>query len=278
MDNTAWKLAKQVFHDALQESGPERVKFVEEACGEDAELLAQVMALLQAHEEAGDFLSEGSLVSVALETGALLEGLDSDSLPDPPPDGPDAGRDLETGVDPPARIGPYEILGVLGVGGMGTVYRARDPDLNRDLAIKVLPDDLVSSTQLARFEREAKLLASLNHPNIATIHAIGEADGRPYLVLEFIEGESLSQHLTGGPLPVEEAVDLGRQVAEAIEAAHEAGIVHRDLKPANVMITARGLVKILDFGIAKVARVGHPSRRGDGDHRATGPCWGRSPT
>ena len=259
MDNTAWKLAKQVFHDALQESGRERVKFVEETCGEDAELLAQVMALLQAHEEAGDFLSEGSLVSVALESNALLEEVDSGSLPDPAPDGPGGGRDLETGVGPPARIGPYEIAGVLGVGGMGTVYRARDPDLNRDLAIKVLPDDLVSRAQLARFEREAKLLASLNHPNIATIHTIGETGGRPYLVLELIEGESLSQRLTGGPLPVDVAADIGRQVAEAMEAAHEAGIVHRDLKPANVMITTRGLVKILDFGIAKAAGSGTPA-------------------
>ena len=156
----------------------------------------------------------------------------------------------------PARIGPYEILGLLGEGGMGVVYRARDPDLARELAIKVLHENLVTSTQLDRFEREAKLLASLNHPNIATIHAIGETDGRPYLVLELIAGHPLSVRLEEGALPLEEVLALGKQVAEAIEAAHEAGIVHRDLKPANVMITGRGLVKILDFGIAKAVGSG----------------------
>jgi hypothetical protein len=280
VDNTAWKLAKQVFHDALQETGRERMKFVDEACGDDVELLAQVNALLQAHEEAGDFLSEGSLASALLESVALLDAAGSGDLPGVAPGGAEGGegsvgglgpggpvggecsvggRDGVGGEAPPDRIGPYEILGVLGVGGMGTVYRARDPDLSRDLAIKVLPDDLVSSTQLARFEREAKLLASLNHPNIATIHTIGETGGRPFLVLELIEGESLSQRLTGGPLAVEKAVDIGRQVAEAMGAAHEAGIVHRDLKPANVMITTRGLVKILDFGIAKAAGSGTPA-------------------
>jgi len=262
VDNTAWKLAKQVFQEALEETGRERLKFVEEACGDDAELLAQVTSLLQAHDEAGDFLSESSLTSGFLQSSALLEEVGFGDLPGPLPDRIEGGQDDGAEEGLPALIGPYEVLGVLGVGGMGTVYRARDPDLARELAIKVLPDDFVSSTQLARFEREARLLASLNHPNIATIHAIGETDGRPYLVLELIEGESLSQHLTGGPLPVEEAIDLGRQVAEAIEAAHEAGIVHRDLKPANVMITARGLVKILDFGIAKVAGPGAPAPEG----------------
>ena len=165
----------------------------------------------------------------------------------------DPGQEERMGAGAPVRIGPYEIVGLLGAGGMGTVYRARDTDLGRDLAIKVLPDQLISSAQMVRFEREAKLLASLNHPNIATIYSIGESEGLPYLVLELIEGISLWERLENGPLPLDEALDLVRQVAEAMDVAHEAGIVHRDLKPENVMITARGLVKILDFGIAKEA-------------------------
>ena len=256
LEKPAWALAKQVFNDALEVTGPERIKLVEEACGDDSQLLGLVVTLLQAHDDSGGFLSEPTWASPLPESSALLGDVGFAQFLGIDPDGPAGSPDSLAGKDLPARIGPYEILGVLGAGGMGTVYRARDPDLSRELAIKVLLDDLVSSTQLARFDREAKLLASLNHPNIATIHAIGETDGRPYLVLELIEGKSLSQKLTGGSLPVEEAVELGRQVAEAIGAAHEAGIVHRDLKPANVMITSRGLVKILDFGIAKVAGSG----------------------
>jgi serine/threonine protein kinase/roadblock/LC7 domain-containing protein len=147
------------------------------------------------------------------------------------------------------RLGPYEILSPIGAGGMGEVYRARDTKLDREVAIKVLPDGLAQDPErLARFEREARVLASLNHPNIAQIYGVSESGDVRALVMELVEGETLR-----GPLPVELALQYGRQIAEALEAAHEKGIIHRDLKPANIMITPTGIVKVLDFGLAKAA-------------------------
>ena len=153
---------------------------------------------------------------------------------------------------PGTRLGPYEILGPLGAGGMGEVYRARDQRLGRDVAVKALPDAFAKEPDRAsRFEREAKLLASLSHPNIGAIYGLEEVSGQRYLVLEYIEGESLAQRLVRGPLPISEAIDVCRQIAAGLEAAHESGIVHRDLKPGNVMLTESGSVKVLDFGLAK---------------------------
>jgi len=150
------------------------------------------------------------------------------------------------------RLGPYEILTPLGAGGMGEVYRARDARLGRDVAIKALPPDVAHDTErLARFEREAKLLASLSHPNIAGIHGLEESGGAMYLILEFVEGETLAERLTRGALPVDDAIQVCAQVATAVEAAHEAGIIHRDLKPGNVMLKPDGTVKVLDFGLAR---------------------------
>ncbi|MFQ5930211.1 MAG: protein kinase, partial [Acidobacteriota bacterium] len=149
-------------------------------------------------------------------------------------------------------ISHYRVLEKLGEGGMGEVYRAEDTNLGREVAIKVLPDLFAQDPQrLARFEREAKLLASLNHPNIAAIHSFEHADGLHFLVLELVEGETLAERVAKGPLPVEEALEICRQVAEGAEAAHEKGVIHRDLKPANVKITPEGQVKVLDFGLAK---------------------------
>ncbi len=154
------------------------------------------------------------------------------------------------------RIGPYEITREIGRGGMGVVYLARDTKLDRDVAIKCLPEDLLGDAdRLARFEREAKLLASLNHPNIATVHGLEEVDGKRYLILEYIEGETLEQLLQRGPIAVAEALLIAKQIAEAIESAHEKGVIHRDLKPANIKFTASGgeggQVKVLDFGLAR---------------------------
>ena len=155
-------------------------------------------------------------------------------------------------LTPDTRLGPYEILGSLGGGGMGEVYRARDTRLGRDVAIKALPPAFVADpARLSRFRREAQTLASLNHPNIAAIYGLEESDGAPHLVLELVEGETLAARLARGALPENEALALGIQIAGAIEAAHERGVVHRDLKPANVMINPAGTAKVLDFGIAK---------------------------
>jgi serine/threonine protein kinase len=151
-----------------------------------------------------------------------------------------------------APFGPYEILAPLGVGGMGEVYRARDLKLHRDVALKVLPDAVArDADRRVRFEREAHVLAALNHPHIAAIYGIAENQGVTALVLELVEGLTLEQHLTGRALPLEETVAIARQIAEALEAAHEAGIVHRDLKPANIKLRPDGSVKVLDFGLAK---------------------------
>ncbi len=150
------------------------------------------------------------------------------------------------------HLGPYEIVAPLGAGGMGEVYRARDTKLDRDVAIKVLPDTFARDPErIARFQREAKVLASLNHPNIAAIYGFEELEGKRFLVLELVEGETLAERLHGGALAVDEALDVCKRIAEALEAAHEHGIIHRDLKPANVMLTPDGVVKVLDFGLAK---------------------------
>jgi len=155
-------------------------------------------------------------------------------------------------LDPGTRIGPYEIVARIGAGGMGEVYRARDAKLNRDVAVKVLPHNFAADVdRLARFTREAQMLASLNHANIAHIHGVEELSGAPVLVMELVDGEDLAQRIARGPIPLDEAIPIARQIAEALEAAHERGIVHRDLKPANIKLRADGVVKVLDFGLAR---------------------------
>ena len=151
------------------------------------------------------------------------------------------------------RVGPYEIVAAIGAGGMGEVYRARDSRLGRDVAVKVLPELFAADAdRLARFEREAQLLASLNHQNIATIHGLEESGGVRALVMELIEGPTLADRIAQGPIPLDEALPIARQIADALDAAHERGVIHRDLKPANIKITPGGQVKVLDFGLAKV--------------------------
>jgi serine/threonine-protein kinase len=169
------------------------------------------------------------------------------------------------------QIGGYTITREIGRGGMGVVYLARDTRLDRDVAIKALPESLAADPdRLARFQREAKVLASLNHPNVGGIHGLEQADGRQYLVLEYIEGQTLADCLKRGPIPIEEALPIARQIAEALEAAHEKGIVHRDLKPGNVMVTPEGAVKVLDFGLARTAE-GLPSSTNYGADAANSP-------
>ena len=150
------------------------------------------------------------------------------------------------------ELGTYRILGPLDAGGMGEVYRALDTRLHREVAVKVLPAALSDDPdRVARLEREARLLAALNHPYIATIHGLEIAGGRHAIVMEMVEGPTLADRLSSGPLPLDMALELARQIAEALEAAHEKGIIHRDLKPANIKLTAAGTVKVLDFGLAK---------------------------
>ena len=171
-------------------------------------------------------------------------------------------------LQPGTTLGPYSVTAKIGEGGMGEVYQARDTKLDRDVALKVLPEAFTQDPdRLARFEREAKVLASLNHPNIGSIYGLEEADGVRALVLELIEGPTLADRIAQGPIPLGEALPIATQIAEALEAAHEQGVIHRDLKPANIKVKDDGTVKVLDFGLAKALA---------GD--AQGPDLSQSPT
>src|SRR5262249_21051793 len=150
------------------------------------------------------------------------------------------------------QLGSHEITALLGKGGMGEVYQARDLKLKREVAIKILPEVFSRDNErVNRFQREAEVLASLNHPNIAAIYDLQEANGTRFLVLELVQGETLAECIARGPIPIKEALDIAHHICEALEAAHDKGVVHRDLKPANIKITTEGKVKVLDFGLAK---------------------------
>ena len=199
------------------------------------------MEALLAHAES----AEGFLVAPIGELAAhVFAGADASKLGHAGPAAGFIGR----------QVGTYQILSRLGAGGMGEVYRARDAKLGRDVAIKVLPPAFTADRErLARFDREARLLASLNHPHIGAIYGVEAIDDQPALILELVEGDTLDARLKASRsrLPIAEALAIARQIAEALEAAHEKGIVHRDLKPANITITPAGTVKVLDFGLAK---------------------------
>jgi serine/threonine-protein kinase len=211
-----------LFADALQQPTAERDVWLQQACGSDPDLLREVGSLLAHHRDV-----EPESWAAAAAAGLVA---------------------ATAGMKPGTRIGIYEILEPIGVGGMGEVYRARDTRLRREVAIKVLPDAFAQDPdRLARFTREALVLASLNHPNIAAIYGVEERA----LVMELVEGSTLADRIRRGALPVGEALGIARQITEALEAAHDKGKVHRDLKPANVKITPEGLVKVLDFGLAK---------------------------
>jgi tetratricopeptide (TPR) repeat protein len=174
-------------------------------------------------------------------------------------------------LEPGSRLGPYEVIARLGAGGMGEVYRARDPRLGRDVALKVLPRDAARDTErLRRFVSEAKTVSALNHPNILTLHEIGETEDGPYLVTEVVDGETIRARLTRGPLAIAEALEIAAQTADGLAKAHEAGIVHRDVKPENLMRTRDGYVKILDFGLAKLRTGTDPNATLDTNLTASG--------
>ena len=157
-------------------------------------------------------------------------------------------------LTPGSRLGVYDVTAQIGEGGMGQVWRATDTTLGRQVAIKILPDAFAADPErLARFEREAKTLASLNHPHIAAIYGFEKSSGMHALVMELVEGEDLSRRIARGAIPIDEALPIAKQIAEALEAAHEQGIIHRDLKPANIKVRADGTVKVLDFGLAKAS-------------------------
>jgi serine/threonine-protein kinase len=227
MDPNRWRQIEEIYHAAVARAPGEREAFLDGACAGDDTLRHEVETLLAV-------ATEGQLETPAVAMAAQM-------ISDP------AGTVL-TG----RRIGAYQIDARIGAGGMGEVYRARDTRLGREVAIKVLPRTFAADRdRLARFEREARMLAALNHPHIATIHGIEDLEGTPGLVLELVDGPTLAERIARGPVPVREALDVAQQVAEALEAAHDRGIIHRDLKPANIKFASSGEVKVLDFGLAK---------------------------
>ena len=232
-----WQQVKQVFQSTLEREPGRRTEFLAEACGSDHALRDEVEALLVAHEGAGSSFLETFTVALPARLGVTLP--------------------------PGTRLGSYETSELIGEGGMGEVYRARDTRLGRDVAIKILSGAFTKDAdRLARFEREARVLATLNHPHIGAIYGIvdGPEDAdlpARALVLELVEGETLAERIArstrpgGSPLRLDEVLKIAQQIAEGLEAAHEKGVVHRDLKPANIKITPDGIVKVLDFGLAK---------------------------
>jgi eukaryotic-like serine/threonine-protein kinase len=237
MNPERWTHVDKLLQSALELPMAERDRFLRRACGGDAQLEGELRSLLAAHDGADRFLAAPAIDLVARQ---LTGSHHAASLA--------AAASLAVGQ----RIGAFEITGALGAGGMGEVYRATDTKLKRHVAIKVLPALVANDKdRLARFRREAEVLASLNHPNIAAIYGFEDADGVQALVLELVEGRTLDELLAGGALPLDAALKVARQIAEALEAAHERGIVHRDLKPANVKVRDDGAVKVLDFGLSK---------------------------
>lgn len=223
-----WRQIEVLYEAALAREGAERTSFLEQACGADPGLRREIESLLEADRQAGAFIETAvaDVVGTHRVSNLLVAG---------------------------QQIGPYRIESLLGAGGMGEVYKAHDPRLGRDVAIKVLPASLsADADRLRRFHQEARAAATLAHPNIVALYDVGADDDRPYIVSEFLEGETLREVLVKGMLPISKALDYGTQVANGLDAAHEQGIVHRDLKPENLFIVKDGRVKILDFGLAKL--------------------------
>jgi eukaryotic-like serine/threonine-protein kinase len=230
MTPARWRQIEGLYNQALEMDARQRVEFLREACGSDDDLQRDLERLLSESPQLESFLEKPALKEIAHEFAATT-------------------RSSWVGV----QIGNYQFVSLAGAGGMGEVYRARDTKLKRDVAIKVLPNGLYRDPdRVGRFQREAQVLASLNHPNIAAIYDLEEAEGVRFLVLELVEGETLAARLRRGPIPVNEALAIAIQIAEGLEAAHENGIIHRDLKPANIQLSPDGRVKVLDFGLAKV--------------------------
>jgi serine/threonine protein kinase len=235
MSPERWQQVARLYQSALEQVPASRAAFIADACRDDSDLRDEVESLL-ARDEAS-VLVDRPVHAAAAAVLTSASGLTPDSL-----------------------IGPYRVTALIGEGGMGQVYRARDTKLNRDVALKILPDAFVhDGDRVARFAREAQVLAALNHPNIGAIHGFEDSGPVHALVLELVEGPTLADRIARGPVPLDEALPIARQIAEALEAAHEHGVVHRDLKPANIKVRDDGTVKVLDFGLAKLTDANVPN-------------------
>jgi len=237
MDPERWKQVDSLLQSALEHPPNERDAFLHHACAGDDALEREVRSLLTSQQRAGSFLERP-----AIEVAAQALGRQQSN----------AAQEGDLPIGPAvSNLGPYKILAPIGAGGMGEVYKARDTRLDRIVAIKVLPEHLSSKQSRERFEREARAISSLSHPHICPLFDVGHQDGIDYLVMEYLEGETLAQKLKKGPLPLEQVLRYGIEIADALDHAHRHGVVHRDLKPGNIMLT-KSAAKVLDFGLAKV--------------------------
>jgi TolB-like protein/Flp pilus assembly protein TadD len=243
MQAARWQRLNALFDAALALPDGARELFLGSACGDDAELRDELMALLAAHGASGILDRAAPALPEVPRAGI---GVDSPTAMPTVPDGAPASA-----LAPGARLGPYEVVDLIGAGGMGEVYRARDPRLGREVAVKRVRGAEPTPDALRRFDHEARAAGALNHPNLLAVYDVGVEAGMPYVVTELLEGETLRRRLRGGALPVSAALDLLRQILSGLAAAHDKGIVHRDLKPENLFLTEDGRVKILDFGLAK---------------------------